>query len=159
LHRLDDHAGGVVGQRPRILAVCPPVNWAGQPGGKRLAKALEAGGREREQAGAVICAVEGDDAGTAGGEVSRSQRDLDRVLASDAELGRPREPAAELPRDLRVGEIAQRMRDGRRRDGRHDPRVPVAERRDPEAAGEVEVLAPLLVPDAAALRSGPDHRG
>ena len=39
-----------------------------------------------------------------------------------------------------------------------DARVPVPERRNAEAAGEVEELAPVGERDAAALGPRPDHR-
>ena len=49
LHRLDDHAAGVLGQRSGILAVRAPVHRPGQPRRERLAELLEAGRGEREQ--------------------------------------------------------------------------------------------------------------
>ena len=91
LHRLDDHARRVGGQRARILAVRAAVHRAREARLPRLAELLEARRREREQAGAVVRAVEGDDAGPAGGEQRGAQRDLDRVLARDAELRGPRQ--------------------------------------------------------------------
>src|SRR5213079_2181253 len=66
LHRLDDHAGGVTGEQAGILTERPAVYGAGQPRREGLAEALEARRREREQPGAVVRAVEGDDAGTTG---------------------------------------------------------------------------------------------
>ena len=60
-----------------------------QPRGKRLAKGVERGRRERQQPGAVIGAVEGEDPRLAGREQRRPQPDLDRVLARDAELRGP----------------------------------------------------------------------
>src|SRR3954449_10800523 len=75
-----------------------------------------------------------------------------------AQLRGPGKPPPELRRHLRIGEVAEGVRDRSRRDSLHDPRVPVPERRDAEAAREVEVLAPARVPDAAPLGAGPDHR-
>ena len=106
----------------------------------------------------MVGAVERDDPGLAGREQRGAQRDLDRVLAGDAELRRPAEPLAEPDRHLRLGEVAERVRDRLRRHGGADLRIRVAERGDAEAAGEVEVLAPVRVPDAAALGPRPDHR-
>src|SRR6266508_5509483 len=71
------------------------VNRPRQPRCERLAKALEPGRCEREQARAVVRAVERDDARLAGRKQRRAQRDLDRVLTGDAELGGPRQRVAE----------------------------------------------------------------
>jgi hypothetical protein len=91
-----------------------------------------------------------------GREDGGAERDLDGVLAGDAELARP-EPLAQPRRHLRLGEITQRVHHLLLRDRREHPRVPVAERRDAEAARQVEVLATVGVDDAAALGLGPDH--
>ena len=144
LHRLDDHARRVARQTARVLA----VRCAGARAREAIARhgarnSLEPRRREREQAGAVVRAVEGDDARPPGREVRGAQRDLDRVLAGDAELRRPRQRGAEPHRHLRVGEVAERVHDLLRAPRLEDARVAVAERRDAEAAGEVEQLAPV----------------
>ena len=157
LNRLDDHAAGVLGQRPGILAVRAPVHRPGQPGRERLAELLEAGRREREETGPVIRPLERDDARPAGGEQRRPQRDLDRVLAGHAELRRPRQRLAQPHGHLGVGQVAERVHDLLLPPGLEDPRIAVPERRDPEAAGQVEQLAPVGERDAAALGSRPDH--
>ena len=56
---------------------------------------------------------------------------------------------------LGLGQVAERVRDTLRRDRLLDAGVPVPERGHAEAAGEVEVLAPVAVDDAAALGVGP----
>ena len=129
----------------------------GSHGCERLAEALEPGRREREQAGAVVGAVERDDARPAGREQRRAQRDLDRVLAGDAELRRPRQRLAQPHGHLRVGEVAERVHDLLLAPRLEDARVAVTERRDAEAAGQVEQLAPVGERDAAALGARPDH--
>ena len=106
----------------------------------------------------MVCAVEGDDARTSGGEQSRPQRDLDRVLARHAELGRPRQHLAKAHRRLRVGEVAKRMHDLLLNPRLENARVAVTERRNAEAAGQVEELAPVGERDSAALGPSPDHR-
>ena len=158
LHRLDDHAACVVRQRPGILAVRAPVNRPRQPRRERLAEPLEAGRGEREQPGAVVRAVEGDDAGLPGREQSRPQRDLDRVLPRHAELRGPRQSLAQAHRHFGIREIAERVDDLLLAPGLEDPCVAVAERSDSEAAGQVEQLAPVVERDAAALGPCPDHR-
>jgi hypothetical protein len=158
LHRLGDHAARVRGQLPRILPVRAPVDRAGQPRRERLAEPLEARRRQREQPGAVVRAAEGDDPGPPRREQRRPQRDLDRVLAADAELRRPGQPPAQRDRHLRLGEVAERVDDRLLRDRRHDAGIAMAERGDAEAGGEVDVLASLGVPDARALGARPDHR-
>ena len=104
----------------------------------------------------MVRAVEGDDARAAGREQRRPQPDLDRVLARDAELARA-QPLAQRCRDRRVGEVTERVDDGLRRPRRRDQRIAVPQRGDAEARREVEVLAPVVVPDAAALGPRPDH--
>ena len=128
------------------------------------------GHRHREQRAAVEGVVEDDDRGPPG----RDARDLDGVLdrlgarvqqdrllvvaTAGRELG---EPAADL--DVRlvhpdhealvqvlVDLGVDRLDDGRQR---------VAEVGAAEAAGEVDVLAPVGVPDARALGAGDDERG
>ena len=128
-----------------------------QPRCERRAELLEAGRREREQPGAVVGAVERDDARPPGREQRRPERDLDRVLAGDAELRRPRQRLAQAHRHLRVGEVAERVHDLLLAPRLEDARVAVAERRDAEAAGQVEQLAPVGERDAAALGPRPDH--
>ncbi len=157
LHGLDDHRGRVGGQRAGVLPEGPPVNGARQPRRERSAEALESRRRQGQQPGAVIRAVEGDDPGPAGGEQRRAEGDLDGVLARDAEPRRPRQRLPQPHRRLRLGEVAERVRDGRPRERLGDARVAVAERGDAEAAREVEVLAALRVPDPAALGARPDH--
>ena len=105
----------------------------------------------------MVCAVEGDDPGFARGEQRGAQCDLHSVLSRHAELRRPRQRISKPTRDVGLGEIAERMRDGCRGDCLHHPRVAMTQRRDAEAGREVDVLAPVLVPDAASLRSGPDQ--
>jgi hypothetical protein len=110
----------------------------------------------------VVGALEGDQARSPGDEEGGAERDLDRVLAGDAEerstlLGR--EPLPERSGDVGLGEIAERVDAplGLVRDGGRDIRIPVAERGDAEAGRQVEVLAPVGVDDAATLGLGPDH--
>src|SRR4051794_2777832 len=62
LYGLDDHDTRIVGKRAWILSVCAPVHRPRQPRFEGLAKPFQACGREREQPGAVIRAVERDDA-------------------------------------------------------------------------------------------------
>jgi hypothetical protein len=133
------------------------MHRARQPGRERLPEALETGRGEREQPGAVVRAVEGDDARLARREQRGAERDLDGVLARDAELPRPRQRLTQPLRHLGLGEITERVHDRSVRDRRADVRIAVAERGDAEAGGQVDVLAPVLVPDAAALCPGPDH--
>jgi hypothetical protein len=104
----------------------------------------------------VISAVEGDDPRLAGREQRRPQSDLDRVFARDAELRRT-EALAQRRGHRCVGEVAERVHDGLRGPGRRDQPISMAQRRDAEAAREVEVLAAILVPDAAPLGPRPDH--
>jgi hypothetical protein len=123
---------------------------------------LEACRCKRQQAGAVVGALEGDDAGLAGDDEGRPERDLDRVLARDAEqrvAAGSRQPLLEGSRDVGLGEIAERVHAavGLRRDRLADLGVAVAESRDTEAAREVEVLAAVVVDDPAALRLRPPH--
>jgi hypothetical protein len=129
-----------------------------QPRRERLAKPFEAGRGEREQAGAVVGALEGDDPRPPGRQQRGAQRDLDRVLAGHAELRRPRQRLAQAHRHLGSGEIAERVHDLLFAPGLEDPRVPMPERRDAEASGEVEQLTPVGERDAAALGARPDHR-
>ena len=105
----------------------------------------------------MVRAVERNDARLAGREQRGAQRDLDRVLARDTELGRPRQRIPEPLCDFRLRQITECVRDGRLGDRCRDLRIAVTERRDPEAAGQVDVLASLGVPDAAALGFGPDQ--
>jgi hypothetical protein len=112
---------------------------------------------EREQARAVVGAVERHDSGPSGCEQRRSQRDLDRVLSRDAELGRPRERLAQPHRHLGVGKVAERVHDLLLAPRLEDARVAVAERGDAEAAGQVEQLAAVRERDAAAFGTAPDH--
>src|SRR2546421_9252602 len=98
-----------------------------QPLRERLAEAFEAGRREREQAGAVIRAVERDDPWLARGEQRSAESDLHCVLAGDTEFRRPGKATTQRARHLGVGKIAERMRDRRRRDRVHDARVAVSE--------------------------------
>ena len=106
----------------------------------------------------MVRAVEGDDPRLAGVEERGAQRDLDRVRAGDAELGRTAESLTKPDRDLRLGQVAEGVRHRLLRQGGADLRIRVAERGDAEPAGKVEVLAPVLVPDPAAVGPGPDHR-
>jgi hypothetical protein len=156
LNGLDDDNAGVFGQRTRILAVRASIHRFRQPPRERLAEPLEPGGSEREQAGAVIRAVERDEPRPAGRKQCGAQRNLDRILTGDAELRGPRERLAEPLGDLRLGQVAERMNDGRRCDRFRDPRIPMAERRHSEAAGQVDELVPVRVPDAAAFGLGPE---
>ena len=94
---------------------------------------------------------------TAGREMRRPERDLDRILAGDPELRRPGQRLAQPHRHLGVGEVAERVHDRLRLPCLEDAGVPVAERRDPEAAAQVEQLSPVGERDPAALRPGPDH--
>jgi hypothetical protein len=96
-----------------------------QPRCERLTKAFEPRRREREQARAVVRPVEGNDPRLAGRKQRRAQRDLDRVLAGDAELGRPRQCVAEPLRDFRLGQVAERVHDGRFGDRCRDLRIAV----------------------------------
>jgi hypothetical protein len=128
----------------------------GQPGGERLAEVLQRGRRERQQPGAVVGPVEGDDPRLAGREQRRAQPDLDRVLAGDAELRGP-EPLPQRSRHRRIREVAQRVHDRLCGPRRRDQRAPVPERRDAESAREIEVLSPVPIPDAAPLGPRPDH--
>ena len=106
----------------------------------------------------MIRAVERDDARPPGCEQRRPQRDLDRVLPRHAELRRPRQRLAQAHRHLGVGEIAERVHDLLLPPGLEDAGIAVAERRDAEAARQVEELAPVGERDAAALGPRPDHR-
>jgi hypothetical protein len=157
LDRLDDHTSRLRRQRPRIGTEGTPLNRPREPSRKRRAETLEAGRRECEQPRAVVGAVERDDHRAPGSEQRRAERDLDGVLACDAELRRPRQPPPQPCGRLGIREIAERVRHRRGGDRLHHARVSVPERGDAEAAGEVEVLAPVLVPDAAAFRSSPDQ--
>jgi hypothetical protein len=112
---------------------------------------------EREQPGAVIRAVERDDAWTAGREQRGAQRDLNGVLAGHAELGRLRQRLAQALRHLCFGEVAERVHDRLLGPRANDARVAVAKRSDAEAGGEVDELAALRVPNARPLRARPDH--
>ena len=107
----------------------------------------------------MVSAFERDDARLPGGEQRGAERDLDRVLPADAELRRPRQRLAQAHRHLGVGEIAERVHDLLLAPGLEDARIAVTERRDAEAAGEIEELAPVGERDAAALGPRPDHRG
>ena len=158
LHRLGDHAAGVVGQPARIIPVAAAVHRTRKPRGERCAEALEPGRGEREQPGAVVGAVERDDAGLARREQCGAQCDLHGVLSGDAELRRPRQRLAQLSRHLGIREIAERMRDRSLGDRLHHAWIAVPERGDAEAGGEVEVLPPVRVPDAAAFRTRPEQR-
>ena len=99
----------------------------------------------------MVGAVERDDAGPARLEQRGAERDLDRVLAGDAELRGPGQRRAEARRHLRVGEVAERVHDLLLAPRREDPRVAMTERRDAEAARQVEQLAPVGERDPAAL--------
>jgi len=94
LHRLGDHACGVFGQRAWILPVRIPVHRPGQPYIERLAELLESRRREREQARAVVRALERDDSGLPRCEQRRAQCDLDGIRTGDAELRGPRQATA-----------------------------------------------------------------
>ena len=130
----------------------------GQPRRERLAEPLEARRRDREQPGAVIGAVERDDARPARREQRRPERDLDRVLARHAELRGPRQRLAQAHSHLGVGQIPEGVHDLLLAPRLEDARVAVAERRDPEPSRQVEQLAPVGERDAAALGARPDHR-
>ena len=90
-------------------------------------------------------------------EQRRTQGDLDRVFACDAELRRLRQPPAERRGHLGLREVAERMDDALLLPGLKDPRVPVAEHGNAEARRQVEVLAAAVVDDAAALGICPDQ--
>jgi hypothetical protein len=157
LNRLDDHDARIRRKPSGIPTVRAPMHRARQPRRERLPETLQPGGGEREQPGPVISAVERDDPGLAGREQCGAQRDLDCVLAGDAELCRPRQRVAETLRHLRLRQVAERVHHRRVGDGPTDHLVAVAERRDAEAAGQVDVLPSVLVPDAAAFGPRPDH--
>jgi len=157
LNGLGDDTASVGRQRAGILAVRTSVHRAREPGGERLTKAFEAGRRESEEAGAVIGVVERNDAALAGGEQRCSQCDLDSVGTGDPELRGPRQTLSKLRGDRGVRKIAERMCDGSRGDRRHHVRIAMTESGNAEAAGQVEILAPVRVPDAAALGPGPDQ--
>ena len=105
----------------------------------------------------MVGAREADDPGPTRVQQRSPKRDLDRVLAGDAELRRVRQTRAQLRGHRRVGEVAERVDHRLCAPRLEDPRAPVPERGDAEAAGEVEVLVAVGVDDAAPLRSGPDH--
>ena len=106
----------------------------------------------------MIGALEGDDPRPSGGEQSRAQRDLDRVLPRHPQLRRPRQRLAQASGHFGIGEISERMDDLLLTPGLEDAGVAVPERGDAEAAGEIEQHAPVRKRDAATLRPRPDHR-
>ncbi len=91
------------------------------------------------------------------GEQRRPERDLDRVLPRHAELRRPRQRLPQAHGHLGIGEIPERVHDLLLAPRLEDARVAVAERRDAEAAGQVEQLPPVVERDATALGARPDH--
>ena len=99
----------------------------------------------------MVGALEREDPRLAGREQRRAERDLDRILAGDRELGGPGQPAPQLGRHLGLGQIAERVYDPLLPPGLEDSGIAMSERSDPEAAGEVKVLAPVAVDDAATL--------
>ena len=105
----------------------------------------------------MVGAFEREDARLAGREQCRPERDLDRVLAGDSKLGRPRQPSSELERHLGFGQIAERVHDPLRAPGVGDQRIAVPQRRNPEAAGKVEVFPAVGVDDPTPLSLGPDQ--
>ena len=105
----------------------------------------------------MVGTVERDDARLAGREQRRAQCDLDRVLTRDSKLRRPRQRLTELLGDLRLRQVAERMNDGSRGDRLQHVWIPMTQRRDTEAAGQVDVLASVRVPDAAAFGLRPDQ--
>ena len=105
----------------------------------------------------MVGAFEGEDPRLAGREQRGPKRDLDRVLTRDAELRWAGQPSTELDGDLSLREIAERVHDPLGAPGREDLRIPVPERSDSEAGGEVEVFPAVGVDDAAAFRLGPDQ--
>src|SRR4029453_1350400 len=97
-----------------------------------------------------------------GDEQARAKRDLDGILAGDAQDDLPpalTQPSPQLGCDVGLRQVAERVdAAGRLIDDRSDYLgVPVAERGDPEAAGQVDVLAAIRVDDSAALGLGPDQ--
>ncbi len=128
-----------------------------QPRRKRLAEALEPGRGEGQQTRAMVRAVERDDSRLAGREQCGAQGDLDGVLAGDAELRGPGERVAEPLSHFCLCQVAERMNDRGVVDRLDDARIAMPERRDAEAPGQVDELAPVRVPDAAALGPGPDQ--
>jgi hypothetical protein len=138
------------------------VHRARKPLRKRGAKPLEAGRRQREQAGPVVGAVEGHDPRLPGDEQTRSQGELDRVLPRHGEqhlAAALPEPPAQLGGDIGLGKVAERMDAplGLLGDRGNNIRISVSERGDAEPPGEVDVLAAVRVHDTAAFRLGPDH--
>jgi hypothetical protein len=69
------------------------------------------------------------------------------------------EPCAQLGRDVRLGEVAERVHAAIRLppDRGLDLGTSMAECGDAEASGEVDVAASVGVDDAAAFCLGPDH--
>ena len=157
LNGLDYDDSCIFGQRARVFAIRASMHRSRQPGGERIAKAFQTRRGEGEQAGAVVRAVERDDARLAGREQRRAQCDLDRVLTRDSKLRRPRQRLTELLGDLRLRQVAERMNDRSRGDRLQHVWIPMAQRRDTEAAGQVDVLASDRVPDAAAFGPRPDQ--
>ena len=144
-------------QRARILAEPAAVHRPGEPGPKRQAKGVDRGGREGEQAGPVVRAFEGEDPRLARRKQGGAKRDLDRVLPRHPELRRPGQALAEVHGHLSVGQIAERVHDRLSAPGLEDLRIPVPERGNPEAAGEIEVLPAVGVDDTTALGLSPDQ--
>src|SRR5689334_21051715 len=158
LHGLHDHAGGPRGELARILAERETVHGPREPVAPRLLELRKVGRREREQSGAVVGAVERDDAVPARREPRGAERDLDRVLPRHTELRRPGQRVAQAHGHLGVGEVAERVDDRLRPPRLEDARIAMAERGDAEAAGQVEQLAAVGERDATAFRPRPDHR-
>jgi hypothetical protein len=159
LHRLDDHDAGVRRQLAGVLAIAASVHGPGQPGGERLAEAFDPRRRQRKQSGAVVGALECDDARLSRREQGSAEGDLDGVLAGDAQLGGPRQRLPQALRRLRLGEVAERVHHWSLRDRLPNPRIAVTEHGDSETARQVDVLAAVLVPDATAFGTRPDQRG
>jgi len=105
----------------------------------------------------VVGAFEREDARLAGRDQRGAERNLDGILAGDAELGRPGQAPAELDRDLGFGQVAESVHDSLGAPGLEDLRIAVPERGDPEAPGKVEVLPAVSVDDATALSLSPDQ--
>ncbi len=105
----------------------------------------------------MIGALEGHDTGLARCQKRRPERNLHRVLAAQAELGRARQRVPQADGRLGLGQIAQRVHHPLLADRRHHAGIAMPQRRDAEAGREIEVLAPLAVGDAATPGTRPDH--
>ena len=133
-----------------------------------LAEGRPRGGRQRSEGGPVVCGVEREHAGAAAVQAAGLQRDLHRVGAGDGEVdpgvGERRERTEALGQleASRVGmDVAQSVDELFRLlpDRRDHGRVAVADGRDTETGGEVDVAVSVDVDHVAAQGFGPEHRG